>query len=93
MHYVGIDVGKDHCAVHRLDEEGTTTETFQIANNEAGYRDLEARLDEEAHLAMEACSYTLPLYEHFRQTDHKVTVAHPRKVSLITENEQQDRRA
>jgi transposase len=36
---------------------------------------------------MEACSYTMPLYEHFRQTEHEVTVAHPRKVSLITENE------
>lgn len=87
MHYVGIDVGKDRCAVHRLDETGTHRDAFQIPNDAAGYRDLDDRLDEPAHLAVEACSYTLPLYEHFRQTDHEITVAHPRKVSLITENE------
>lgn len=87
MDYLGIDIGKDHCAVHRLDEQGTTTETFSITNNPTGYAELHDRLDEKAHLAVEASSYTLPLYEHFRETDHDVTVAHPRKVSLITENE------
>jgi len=87
MHYIGLDIGKDHCAVHRLDEQGTTTETFSIDNDPAGYQDLADRLDEPAHLAMEACSYTMPVYERFRNTMHEVTVAHPRKVSLITENE------
>lgn len=87
MLYVGIDVGKNDCAVHMTNAEGTQTETFTIENTPTGYAHLLKRLDEPAHLALEASTYAMPVYEYFRTTQHEVTVAHPRKIKLITESE------
>lgn len=87
MHYVGIDTGKTHCACHIQNPHGDTVETLRIQNNPTGYQALEDELDEPAELAAEASTYTQPLAYHFRDTPHTITVAHPRKVDLITENE------
>jgi transposase len=87
MQYAGIDTGKTHCAAHIKNDHGETTATLQIPNNPTGYQRLDDHLEEPAELAAEASTYTQPLAQHFRNTDHTFTVAHPRKVDLITENE------
>lgn len=88
LQHVGIDVGKETCAIAIVNDEGTLEDETTLPNTPDGHQRLEDLVNEEdARFALEACSYAFPLHDHLTDAGYDMTVAHPRKLHLITENE------
>lgn len=87
MQYVGIDVGKETCALVIVNEFGDKQTSVAIPNNPNGFEELEDQLASDAVLALEACPYAFPLYRFFQREGFTVKVAHPPRLALITKSE------
>lgn len=87
MQHVGIDVGKEHCALVIVNEFGDKQTSLTIPNNPDGFDELDDHLDPTAVLALEACPYAFPLYRYFQRQGFTVKVAHPPRLALITQSE------
>lgn len=67
MQYVGIDVGKETCALVIVNEFGDKQTSLEITNDPTGFEELEDHLEPDAVLALEACPYAFSLYRYFQR--------------------------
>jgi transposase len=84
MKFVGIDVGKQKCAVAMMDSEGRISDEFAIQNNHEGIRGLISRLSMDDQVVMESTgSVWSNLYDSIEQAHIRVVLANPLKTRAI----------
>ena len=84
MKYVGIDVGKQKCAVAVMDSEGRISDEFSFLNNNEGIQGLISRLSMDDMVVMESTgSVWVNLYDRLEQVHMKVVLANPMKTKAI----------
>jgi transposase len=84
MKYVGIDVGKQKCAVAVMDSEGRISDEFSFLNNNEGIGNLISRLSMDDEVVMESTgSVWVNLYDRLEQVHMKVVLANPMKTKAI----------
>lgn len=81
--YIGIDVHKDSCYLTAMDAKGEV-----LWEKEVGTRDKEwiKELENGSRIAMEAGTYSKPLYNELKSRGFDVLMAHPRKLRMIAES-------
>jgi transposase len=84
MKYVGIDVGKQKCAVAVMDSEGRISDEFSFLNSNEGIQGLISRLSMNDMVVMESTgSVWVNLYDRLEQVHMKVVLANPMKTKAI----------
>jgi transposase len=84
MKYVGIDVGKQKCAVAVMDVEGRISDEFTFHNNNEGIQGLISRLSVYDEVVMESTgSVWTNSYDRLEQVHVKVVLANPLKTKAI----------
>jgi len=84
MKYVGIDVGKQKCAVAVMDAEGRISDEFTFLNSNEGIQGLISRLSVYDEVVMESTgSVWTNLYDRLEQVHMKVVLANPLKTKAI----------
>ena len=84
MKYVGIDVGKQKCAVAMMDVEGRISDEFSFRNSNEGIGNLISTLSMDDMVVMESTgSVWVNLYDRLEQVHVKVVLANPLKTKAI----------
>jgi transposase len=84
MKYVGIDVGKQKCAVAMMDAEGRISDEFSFSNNNEGIGNFISRLCTDDEVVMESTgSVWVNLYDRLEQVHVKVVLANPVETKAI----------
>jgi len=84
MKYVGIDVGKQKCAVAMMDAEGRVSDEFCFRNDNEGIGSLISRLSLDDMVVMESTgSVWVNLYDRLERFHVKVVLANPMKTKAI----------
>jgi len=84
MKFVGIDVGKQKCAVAMMDSDGRISDEFAFQNNHEGIQGLISRLSMDDRVVMESTgSVWSNLYDRLDQVHINVVLANPLKTKAI----------
>lgn len=81
--YIGIDVDKHFLTIAEVDEKGELVGREKIRNC-AQAMDKFGREHKGCRIAMEACSYSMPVYRHLSKLGLEVHMAHPGAIEKIT---------
>ncbi len=79
--YVGADTHKVRCNGTLIDESGVREVFFP--NTQTGFKMLEEKLTLGSKVVVEACPYSLPLYDYLKEKGFGVVAAHPLRVKAI----------
>lgn len=79
--YVGADTHKIRCVGTMMDETGVRDVSFP--NTEEGFDFLAGNMPKDSKIVVEACPYSLPLYDYLKRKGFEVVAAHPQKVKAI----------
>jgi transposase len=78
---VGVDTHKLRCNGVLIDDVGVREVCFP--NTQMGFKMLEERLSPGSRVVVEACPYSLPLYDYLKEKGFGVVAAHPLRVKAI----------
>jgi len=81
--YIGIDVYKDSCYLTAMDEKGEVLWEKEVKARDTGWIE---ELEKGSRIAMEAGTYSKPLYNELKRRGFDVLMAHPRRLRLIAES-------
>jgi len=81
--YTGIDVHKDSCYLTAMNEKGEVLWEKEVSTKDTGWIE---ELERESSIAMEAETYSKPLYNELKERGFDVLMAHPAKLRLIAES-------
>ena len=70
--YIGIDVRRKACTASIINTRGKVVDQFDLPNDPAGWRRLDAKLRKGDRLVLEAGTYVYPLHDHFVTLDLSV---------------------
>jgi transposase len=84
--YIGIDVDKNFLTIKEVDGEGEEINNEKPRNSLEALAEFAGKHEKQCKIALEASSYSRPVYRYLVKEGFEVHMAHPGAVDKITKS-------